>query len=149
MGGGAPVGELGNGGAPRMDVLFVCVGNSARSQMAKGFYNALAARTRAESAGTEPAERVSRRAIEVMREKGIDISSEKPKLLTQEMVESARKVVTMGCLSKESCPFFLVDSGKLEDWALPDPKGKSLEEFRRVRDEIEMRVRKLVKEMEG
>ncbi len=132
-----------------MDVLFVCVGNSARSQMAKGFYNHYARRTRAESAGTEPASRVSRKAIEVMREKGIDISSEKPKLLTQEMVTRAKKVVTMGCLSRESCPFFLVESEKLEDWALPDPKGKSIEEFRRVRDEIERRVRELVKEMEG
>jgi len=132
-----------------MDVLFVCVGNSARSQMAKGFYNAYAKRTSAESAGTEPAPRVSSKAIEVMRELGIDISSEKPKLLTQEMAAEAKRIVTMGCLSRESCPAFLLSSGKVEDWALPDPKGKSIEEFRRVRDEIKTRVLRLIEEMEG
>jgi len=132
-----------------MDVLFVCVGNSARSQMAKGFYNALAKGTTAESAGTEPAERVSKRAIEVMREVGIDISGEKPKPLTQEMVIKARRIITMGCLTRESCPVFLIKSNKVEDWKLPDPKGKSTEEFRRIRDEIERRVRRLIEEMEG
>ncbi len=131
------------------DVLFVCVGNAARSQMAKAFYNALAKRARAESAGTEPAKAVSRKAIEVMREKGIDISHEKPKLLTKEMVSKARRIITMGCLSRESCPAFLLSSGgKLEDWALPDPKGRGIEEYRRVRDEIERRVRRLIEEME-
>jgi len=132
-----------------MDVLFVCVGNAARSQMAKGFYNHYARRTRAESAGTEPAGEVSRKAIEVMREKGIDISREKPKLLTLEMVSGARRVVTMGCLSRESCPAFLAGSAKLTDWSLEDPKGKDIEVYRRVRDEIEKRVKKLIKEVEG
>ncbi|NOZ82893.1 MAG: arsenate reductase ArsC [Euryarchaeota archaeon] len=132
-----------------MDVLFVCVGNAARSQMAKGFYNALARSTRAESAGTEPARRVSSRAVRVMAERGIDISGEKPKLLTEQMVESAKLVVSMGCLSRASCPAFLARSSKLVDWALPDPKDGSLEDFRRVRDEIERRVVKLVEDMEG
>ncbi len=132
-----------------MDVLFVCVGNSARSQMAKGFYNTLAKFTRAESAGTEPAERVSRRAIQVMREVGIDISGEKPKLLTQEMVAEARRIITMGCLTRESCPVFLLKSNKVEDWKLPDPKDKEIEEFRKIRDEIERRVKRLIEEMEG
>lgn len=132
-----------------MDVLFVCVGNAARSQIAKAFYNHYARRTRAESAGTEPAKAVSRKAIEVMREKGIDMSNERPKLLTQEMVSRARRVVTMGCLSRESCPAFLAKSAKLTDWNLEDPKGKGIEEYRRVRDEIEKRVRKLIKEVEG
>ncbi len=133
-----------------MDVLFVCVGNAARSQMAKGFYNALARRTRAESAGTEPAERVSRKAVQVMAERGIDISMEKPRLLTEEMAARAGMVVTMGCLSRNSCPVFLKGCGKkLVDWALPDPKGGTIEDYRRVRDEIERRVKKLVREMEG
>lgn len=132
-----------------MDVLFVCVGNSARSQMAKGFYNAFARRTRAESAGTEPAPRVSGKAIEVMREAGIDISGERPKLLTQDMTAEAKRIVTMGCLSRDSCPAFMLSSAKVEDWALPDPKGRGIEEFRRVRDEIKARVLRLIEEMEG
>ena len=132
-----------------MDVLFVCVGNSARSQMAKGFYNAFARRTRAESAGTEPAPRVSGKAIEVMREAGIDISGERPKLLTQDMAAEAKRIVTMGCLSRDSCPAFMLSRAKVEDWALPDPKGRGIEEFRRVRDEIKARVLRLIEEMEG
>jgi len=132
------------------DVLFVCVGNSARSQMAKGFYNAYAKRTSAESAGTEPAKAISSKAVKVMRELGIDISGEKPKLLTPEMVIKARRIITMGCLSRSSCPSFLLSSGgKIEDWALPDPKGRGIEEYRRVRDKIKEKVLRLVEEMDA
>ncbi len=132
-----------------MKILFVCVGNSARSQMAEALFNSMAPEGMlAISAGTEPAPRVSSRAIEVMKELGIDIGSNKPKLLTPEMVREAKKVITMGCLDRESCPVFLIEEKeKLEDWALEDPKDKDIEVARRVRDEIKKRVEELIEEL--
>lgn len=131
-----------------MRVLFVCVGNSSRSQMAKAFYNSIAKSTLADSAGTEPSSRVSSKAVEVMSEVGIDISGEVPKLITRAMVGKAERIVTMGCLEESSCPVFLLDK-EVEDWSLEDPEGKSIGEFRRIRDEIKARVERLVGEMEG
>jgi arsenate reductase len=119
-------------------VLFVCVGNSGRSQMAEGFFNHLAnGKARAISAGTKPASAVDPKTIEVMREVGIDISGNKPKALTMEMLEQADWVVTMGCGVEGVCPASFVQT---EDWQLQDPKGKPIEEVRRIRDEIRARV---------
>ena len=123
-------------------VLFVCVGNAGRSQMAEAFFNQVAAgKARATSAGTKPASAVDPRTIEVMREVGIDISGNKPKALTMEMLEQADRVVTMGCGVEGVCPASFVET---EDWQLEDPKGKSLEEVRRIRDEIRTRVTRLL-----
>ncbi len=123
-------------------VLFVCVGNSGRSQMAEAFLNDLVnGKARAISAGTKPASAVDPRTIEVMREVGIDISAARPKALTMEMLEQADRVVTMGCGTEGVCPASFVET---EDWQLEDPKGKSLEEVRRIRDEIKTRVTRLL-----
>ena len=123
-------------------VLFVCVHNSGRSQMAEAFLKRLGGRAiEAESAGTIPSERVNPVVAEAMREKGIDLSQNKPKPLTQEMVERADRVITMGCSIEEACPAVFVPS---EDWGLEDPEGKPLAEVRRIRDQIELKVRHLL-----
>ena len=127
-------------------VLFVCVGNSGRSQMAEAFFNHYAeGKARAISAGTEPASSVSRTAVEAMREVGIDISKNKPKTLTPEMIDQANLVVTMGCGAEAACPASWVET---QDWGLEDPKGKPIEKVREIRDEIKARVTELLKEME-
>ncbi len=123
-------------------VLFVCVGNAGRSQMAEAFFNHLAnGKARAISAGTKPASAVDPKTIEVMREVGIDISAARPKALTMEMLDQADRVVTMGCGVEGVCPASFVET---EDWQLEDPKGKPIEEVRRIRDEIRARVQKLL-----
>jgi len=125
-------------------VLFVCVENACRSQMAEAFLNKLSSgKIVASSAGVKPAERVNPKAVEVMREIGIDMSKQKPKMLTREVIEEADKVITMGC-GADVCPAPLVES---EDWGIEDLSGKSMEKFREVRDEIKRRVEKLIKEM--
>jgi arsenate reductase len=123
-------------------VLFVCVGNAGRSQMAEAFFNHLAdGKAKAISAGTKPASAVDPQTIEVMREVGIDVSGNKPKALTMGMLEQADRVVTMGCGVEGVCPASFVET---EDWQLEDPKGKPIEEVRRIRDEIKSRALKLL-----
>jgi arsenate reductase len=123
-------------------VLFVCVGNAGRSQMAEAFFNqAAGGKARAISAGTKPASAVDPKAVEVMREVGIDIRENKPKALTLEMLEQSDRVVTMGCGVEGVCPASFVQT---EDWRLEDPKGKPIEEVRRIRDEIRAKVLKLL-----
>jgi arsenate reductase len=126
-------------------VLFVCVGNSGRSQMAEAFFNHLAkGKTKALSAGTEPASVVDPTAIKVMKEVGIDISGNKPKPLTPEMIDQANLVVTMGCGAEAACPASWVET---RDWGLEDPKDKPIEKVREIRDEIKTRVIALLKEI--
>lgn len=134
-----------------MMVLFGCVGNSGRSQMAEAIFNSLApGDNRAMSAGTMPARRVSRRAVEVMGEIGLNITRAKPKLLTQTMVEEADRIVTMGCLEERSCPAFLIKGkSKLEDWDIEDPRTLPLEQVRRIREQIKDKVRGLIEEIAG
>ncbi|HEX6350736.1 MAG TPA: arsenate reductase ArsC [Candidatus Dormibacteraeota bacterium] len=125
-------------------VLFVCAHNAGRSQMAAGFLKQLAGdRIEVLSAGSEPAHRVNPVAVAAMREKGIDIAGEQPKLLADSAVRHADVVVTMGC--GDACPFY--PGKRYEDWELEDPAGKDIETVRRIRDEIEARVRKLVAEL--
>jgi len=128
-------------------ILFVCVHNSGRSQMAEAFFNKLAEGTAIGlSAGTQPSDKVNPVVVEVMKEVGIDIGGNKPKLLTLDMVEKADRMITMGCGAEAEavCPASFIET---EDWALEDPKGKSLEQVRKIRDEIKERVSKLVKEI--
>lgn len=130
-------------------VLFVCVHNAGRSQMAEAFFNQLAAArhlpVQAESAGTKPAERVNPMVDEAMREVGIGLQGTKPKRLTNAMIQQANRVITMGCApDASSCPAIFV--ANVEDWALPDPAGKPLPEVRRIRDEIRRRVAELAEE---
>lgn len=127
-------------------VLFVCVHNSGRSQMAEAFFNQLAqGKAGALSAGTSPDDAVDPVVVEAMHEVGVDISGNRPKLLTAEMIEHVDKVVTMGCGVEAACPATTVET---EDWELEDPKGKPLEGVRRIRDEIKARVVKMLKEEE-
>jgi len=121
----------------RPAVLFVCIHNAGRSQMAAGFLQRLAGdRVEVLSAGSEPAEQVNPVAVAAMREKGIDLARERPKLLTDAAVRQAEVVITMGC--GDACPFY--PGKRYEDWELEDPAGKDLETVRRIRDEIERRV---------
>jgi len=119
-------------------VLLVCVHNSGRSQMAEGFFNHLAGgKGRAMSAGTSPADSVNPDVVQAMREVGIDISGNKPKLLTDEMLEQADRVVSMGCGVEGICPATFVET---DEWQIEDPKGKPLAEIRRIRDSIRDKV---------
>lgn len=124
-----------------MNVIFACVHNAGRSQMAAAFYNKFTGGG-AVSAGTQPGERVHPEVVSVMHEVGIDLSDAKPQLLTEALARDADLLVTMGCGDK--CPF--VPGLNVEDWPLPDPKGKPLEEVRQIRDEIKSRVSKLTKQ---
>lgn len=117
-------------------VLFVCNHNAGRSQMAQAFFERLApSGLRAESAGTEPATRIWPEVVEVMREVGIDISDRTPKELTRDMQEHAHLAVTMGC--GDACPYV---PGPVEEWDIPDPSGKPLQEVRAIRDIVEQSV---------
>jgi protein-tyrosine-phosphatase len=124
-------------------ILFVCVENAGRSQMAEAF--AKKRGLRASSAGTMPPASVNPVVVEVMKERGVDISSNKPKMLTVEMINEASLVVTMGCSVEEVCPRPMLArmQKKLVDWNLDDPKGKPIQDVRRIRDEIEARVASL------
>lgn len=127
-------------------ILFVCVENAGRSQMAEAF-----ARSRgmnASSAGTVPSSRVNPVVVEAMREKGIDLAANHPKKLTAQMIERADLVVTMGCSVEEACPRPMLAQmqKKLVDWNLEDPKGKPVQRVREIRDEIERRVDSLVQD---
>lgn len=125
---------------PARYVLFVCNHNAGRSQMAQAFFERHApACVRAESAGTEPAAAIWPPVVEVMREIGIDISGRTPKRLTVEMQQHADWAVTMGC--GDACPYV---PSVIEDWDLPDPAGKPLEEVRAIREEIERQVHELI-----
>ena len=125
-------------------VLFLCVHNAGRSQMALGWFNHLAGeRAVAWSGGSEPATEVNPSAIAAMAEVGIDISKEHPKRWTDEIVRSADVVVTMGC--GDACPIF--PGKRYEDWELTDPAGKGLDDVRPIRDEIGQRVRRLLESL--
>jgi arsenate reductase len=126
-------------------VLFVCVHNSGRSQMAEAFANRKAqGAVEARSAGTAPADRPNPTVVDAMMELGLDISRSRPKAMTQDMVDRAERVITMGCEIAEGCPVTLVPS---EDWGLDDPAGRPIEEVRRIRDEVERRVERLLAEL--
>jgi arsenate reductase len=126
------------------EVLFVCIHNAGRSQMAAGLLNQLAGgRVQVRSAGSEPSGQLNRKVVEAMREIGIDISHEFPKPLTGALVKAADVVITMGC--GDACPIYR--GKRYEDWELEDPAGKDLETVRRIRDEIGVRVRRLVESL--
>jgi len=129
-------------------ILFVCVENAGRSQIAEAFANYYGkGKIVASSAGIMLADRVNPVVIEAMKEKGIDISMNKPKLLTTEMAERADRIVTMGCSVEKYCPAPLLKN--VVDWGLEDPKGKPIEKVREIRDEVERRVLKLIAELEN
>ena len=122
--------------------IFACVHNAGRSQMAAAFFNQLAdpAKARAVSAGTKPGSRVHPAVLEAMREVGIDLSNATPQLLTEELARSASLLITMGC--GEKCPY--VPGLRRDDWPLPDPKRRPMEEVRATREEVRRRVTELI-----
>ena len=126
-------------------VLFVCVENAGRSQMAQAFAEKHG--LEATSAGTFPSAKINPIVVEAMQEKGLDISKNHPKLLTPDMIDQAAMVITMGCSVAEVCPKPMLAQmqKKLIDWELEDPKGKSISEVRKIRDEIERRVIELAR----
>jgi arsenate reductase len=126
-------------------VLFICVHNAGRSQMAEAIFNRLAdGRHIAKSAGSKPADHVNLVAVEALKEIGIDISGRKPKKLDADLALWADLAITMGC-GDEPCP---VVTGEIRDWDLEDPHGKSIEKVREIRDDIRRRVEALVKELD-
>ena len=125
-----------------LKVIFACVHNAGRSQMAAAFFNQLADETNAKavSAGTEPGSRVHPEVLAAMQEVGIDLSAATPQKLTQELANDAALLITMGC--GDECPF--VPGLRRDDWPLSDPKGRPMDEVRAVRDDIKARVAELI-----
>ncbi len=125
-------------------VLFACIHNAGRSQMAAAWFNALSdpAKARAISAGTKPGERVHPEVVEAMRDVGIDLVGVKPQRLTEALAEQAALLVTMGC--GDECPY--VPGLRRSDWPLPDPKGQPVQRVREIRDDIKRRVEVLIAE---
>lgn len=130
----------------RPAVLFVCVHNAGRSQMAAGYLQHLAGdRIEVLSAGSQPADQVNSLAVAAMAEVGIDIAANRPKVLTDDAVVAADVVITMGC--GDACPFF--PGKRYEDWKLDDPAGQGIETVRKIRDEIRMHVESLTADLLG
>lgn len=127
-------------------VLFVCVHNAGRSQMAAGYLRHLAGDAiEVRSAGSMPADQINPTAVDAMREEGIDITSEQPKVLTTEAVHASDVVITMGC--GDACPFF--PGKRYEDWKLDDPAGQGIDAVRPIRDDIKSRIEALVADLIG
>jgi arsenate reductase (thioredoxin) len=130
----------------RPTVLFVCVHNAGRSQMAAGYLQHLAGdRVQVLSAGSQPADQVNPSAVAAMAEEGVDLRTEQPKLLTDSAVRTADVVITMGC--GDECPFY--PGKRYEDWVLDDPAGQGLDAVRPIRDEIRRRVETLIEELDS
>ena len=125
-----------------MTVIFACVHNAGRSQMAAAFFNQMAERTaaRAVSAGTQPGDRVHPEVLAAMNEVGVDLTAARPRKLTPDLASGARMLITMGC--GDECP--VVPGARRDDWPLDDPKGRPIEDVRRIRDEIRARVAELI-----
>lgn len=129
-------------------ILFVCVENAGRSQIAEGFFNSKYRPKgyRAASAGTRPTGQINPMALQAMHEVGIDISAQKAKIITEDMIKASAKVVNMGCMDQSECPMLFIDNAI--DWRIEDPKGKSIEKMRQIRDDIERRVKEIAKSLE-
>ena len=130
---------------PKPSVLFVCIHNAGRSQMAAGYLRYLAGdRIEVRSAGSMPADQINPIAVEAMREEGIDIAAEQPKVLTPEAVQASDVVITMGC--GDACPYY--PGRRYEDWKLDDPAGQGIESVRVIRDDIRGRIEALIASLE-
>ncbi len=128
-------------------VLFVCVQNAGRSQMAEGFFKKYGPKGYEPiSAGTVPTSQINPVAVEVMKEIGIDISKQKPKDLTEDMMRNAIAIINMGCMDDKFCPALFVP--KVIDWGIEDPKDKPIEKVRQIRDEIEKRVLEIIESVQ-
>lgn len=131
--------------ADKPSVLFVCVHNAGRSQMAAGYLNQLSGgRIEVRSAGSEPGDLINPVAVLAMAEEGIDIAAEQPKLLTTDAVKASDVVITMGC--GDTCPYY--PGRRYEDWELDDPAGQDIQHLRPIRDEIRRRVERLISQLQ-
>jgi arsenate reductase (thioredoxin) len=130
-------------------ILFVCVENAGRSQIAEGFFNQKYAPKgyRAISAGTRPVSQINPLAVQAMSEVGIDISSQKSKIITEDMIRSSATSINMGCIERAECPMLFINN--VIDWGIEDPKGKPIEKVREIRDEIDRRVREIAQSLQG
>jgi arsenate reductase (thioredoxin) len=127
-------------------ILFVCVENAGRSQMAEGFFRKYAPEGyEPVSAGTKPISQINPTVVQAMSEIGIDIKQQKPKDITEHMIRDSTKIVNMGCMDKSFCPTLFIPN--LIDWGIEDPKGKPIEQVREIRDDIEQRVKQLVTDL--
>ena len=125
------------------DILFVCVENAGRSQMAEAFFRKFTEnRFNVISAGTTPSKDLNPIVVQVMKEIGIDMNSQNPKMLSESMISNSFKTVNMGCMDKESCPGLFVKD--VIDWNIPDPKEKTIEQIREIRDQIKSEVLNLI-----
>ncbi len=132
-----------------VNVLFVCVENAGRSQMAEAFFRELAPKWfHAKSAGTVPSSALNGKAVNVMQEIGIDMARQEPKLLSNDILASSSKIVNTGCIDKEECPALLAKDASIINWNIPDPKNSSLEDVRKIRDQIRENVTDLVESLE-
>ena len=124
-------------------ILFICVENAGRSQMAEAFFKKyLPSGFQSISAGTKPATKINPVVVQAMREVGINIENNSPQNISQQMIDEAEIAVNMGCVNKESCPALFLKN--IEDWQIQDPKGKSIEEVREIRDQIEQKVKEFI-----
>ncbi len=129
------------------DILFVCVENAGRSQMAEAFFKKYASKKfNVISAGTLPSSQLHSLSVQVMKEIGIDLDEQQPKLLSNNMIESSFKTINMGCVDKKSCPSLFVND--VLDWNISDPKEKSIDEVRKIRDQIKTEVISLIDSLE-
>ena len=129
-------------------ILFVCVENAGRSQMAEAFFKKYSSgKFQAISAGTIPANKVNPIVVQAMKEVGIDLSAETPKSITESTIHESFKTVNMGCMDKKSCPALFTKD--ILDWGIEDPKGRSIEEVRIIRDDIESKVKKFIQKLEA
>jgi arsenate reductase len=124
-------------------ILFVCVENAGRSQMAEGYFRKYAPEGfEPMSAGTKPTSQINPIVIQAMDEVGISISQQKPKDITEDMMRNSTKIINMGCMDKSFCPTLFIPN--VIDWGIEDPKGRSIEQVREIRDDIEQRIKQLV-----
>ncbi len=128
------------------DILFVCVENAGRSQIAEAFFRKFASsKFNVLSAGTQPSSQLNPLVVEVMKEVGIDITNQSPKILSNNMIKSSFKTINMGCMDKKSCPSLFENN--IVDWNISDPKEKTIEQVRQIRDQIEREVLQLIKSL--
>ena len=124
-------------------ILFVCVENAGRSQMAEGFFREYTPEGYEPiSAGTKPTSQLNPVVVQAMSEIGVDLKQQKPKDITEDMMRNSTKIINMGCIDKSFCPTLFIPS--LIDWGIEDPKGKTIDQVREIRDDIEQRVKQLV-----
>ena len=129
------------------NILFVCTENAGRSQMAEAFFKKFSnLNFNVISAGTIPSDSLNSTVVMAMKEIGIDIIQQKPKLLSNSMIENSVKTVNMGCMDKQNCPALFVED--IDNWNIPDPKNQSIEDVRKIRDQIKFNVLKLITSLE-